>query len=81
MNTGTCMIPIKCFTCGKVLANLYRKYMNNVVIRKRENHQDVDRIQYFTPENCEKSVEGVVMDELGVVKICCRRVLMTHRDI
>jgi DNA-directed RNA polymerase subunit N (RpoN/RPB10) len=76
------MIPIKCFTCGKVLADLYRKkYLTNVLMRKKEMNQDIDRIQYFTPDNCEKTVEGVVMDEIGVVKICCRRVLMTHRDI
>jgi DNA-directed RNA polymerase subunit N (RpoN/RPB10) len=75
------MIPIKCFTCGKVIASLYRRYVTTVNARKCASNKDIDRIQYLTKDNCEKTIEANVMDELGVDKVCCRRILMTHRDI
>ena len=80
MNSGTCMIPIKCCTCGNVLASVYRRYKTTVSTRKTAINKTVDRIQYLTKDNCEKTVEAVIMDELGITKICCRRILMTPRD-
>ena len=40
------IIPIKCFTCGKVLADLYLYYVKEV--RKRKI--DEDNIIYITAE-------------------------------
>jgi DNA-directed RNA polymerase subunit N (RpoN/RPB10) len=80
MNTGCCMIPIKCFTCGFPLADLYRTYKRNVLMRKKEMNENVDRIQYLK-EDCEKSIEGIIMDEMGIKAMCCRSMILTHRDI
>ncbi|MGM0405773.1 MAG: DNA-directed RNA polymerase subunit N [Thermoplasmatota archaeon] len=54
------IIPIRCFTCGKVLGNVYEVYQNRV-------------------ERGEDPAE--VLDDLGVERYCCRRIILTHEDL
>jgi DNA-directed RNA polymerase subunit N len=75
------IIPIKCFTCGKVIADKYRKYLAKVRELKLSAGQSVEKVIYLTQENRDKTPEGRVMDELGIEKMCCRRHLLTHVDI
>ena len=80
------IIPIKCFTCGTVIANRYQIYLDEVrsrklTLAKYKNNIDRNRVEYFTQENTEKTIEGKVMDELGLTKMCCRRHMLTHVDI
>ena len=80
------IIPIKCFTCGTVIANRYQLYCDEVRLRKIQsekykNYVDRNRVEYFTQENSDKTIEGNVMDELGLTKMCCRRHMLTHVDI
>lgn len=79
------IIPVKCFTCGNVLANKYRYYVEEVRKRKladkKLEHLEVDQVLYLTKEYNEKTHEGIVMDDLGLRRICCRRHILTHVDI
>ena len=80
------IIPIKCFTCGMVLADKYRFYVEEVRKRKlakRGNDQsiDIEKVIYLTKEFSEKTPEGEVLDELNMKKMCCRRHFLTHVDI
>ena len=75
------IIPIKCFTCGKVLADKYNYYLREVRKRKISMGLDEKRVIYLTQANTEKTPEGLVMDELGLNKICCRRHMLSHVDI
>ena len=75
------LIPVKCFTCGKVLGNKYRYYLEQVRKRKMANNMDVESVLYLTKEFIDKTPEGEVMDDLGLNKMCCRRHMMTHVDI
>ena len=75
------IIPIKCFTCGKVLADKYLYYQKRVVQLKLDKKQDTDDVIYLNANNIKKTVEGKVMDELKLNKICCRRHMLTHVDI
>ena len=72
------IIPVKCFTCGNVLANKYRYYQR--VVRERKQNKD-QKVVYLTPENTRKTYEAEVLDELKLTKLCCRRHMMTHVDI
>ena len=74
------IIPIKCFTCGTVIADKYRYYVEQVEQAKKAQGQDDEPI-YFTKGHKEKSIEGHMMDTLGIVKPCCRRHFLTHVDI
>jgi DNA-directed RNA polymerases I, II, and III subunit RPABC5 len=75
------LIPVKCFTCGKVLADKYRYYQEEVRKKKTNNDMEVEKVVYLTKENTEKTPEGEVMDKLGLNKYCCRRHMLTHVDI
>jgi DNA-directed RNA polymerase subunit N (RpoN/RPB10) len=76
------IIPIKCFTCGMVLANKYRFYLEEVKKRKlAKGIDDINKVMYLTKEFNEKTPEGEVLDELGLTKMCCRRHMLTHVDI
>lgn len=80
------IIPIKCFTCGMVLADKYRFYVEEVrkkKLAKRGNDQsiDIEKVIYLTKEFSEKTPEGEVLDELNMKKMCCRRHFLTHVDI
>ena len=75
------IIPIKCFTCGKVLADKYLYYMRKVRELKMETGDNFESVVYLTKENTKKTAEGVVMDELGLTKYCCRRHMLSHVDI
>jgi DNA-directed RNA polymerase subunit N len=78
------IIPIKCFTCGTLLADKYQYYCEQ--IRKRKLSLTggkivVDKVVYLTKEYNAKTPEGEVLDELKLNKMCCRRHMLTHVDI
>jgi DNA-directed RNA polymerase subunit N (RpoN/RPB10) len=80
------IIPVKCFTCGNVIADKYRYYLEEVrkkKLAKRKDNKtiDMDKVVYLTKEFNEKTPEGEVLDELNLKKMCCRRHLLTHVDI
>ena len=75
------IIPVKCVTCGEVLADKYRYYLEQVKATKMKKGIAIDSIMYLTKENTDKTAEGEVLDELRLKKMCCRRHMLTHVDI
>ena len=75
------IIPIKCFTCGEVLADKYRYYLEQEKSRKMKRGIQSETVLYLTKENTSKTPEGEVLDELKLNKMCCRRHMLTHVDI
>ena len=75
------IIPVKCFTCGMVLADKYRYYQNEVRRIKLLNGKSTEKVIYLTEGNAEKTIEGTVLDDLGLHNVCCRRHMLTHVDI
>jgi len=75
------IIPVKCFTCGNVLADKYNYYKRQIAAEKSKNSEDPNAVIYLTQDNIKKTIEGKVMDDLGLKKICCRRHFLTHVDI
>ncbi len=76
------IIPVKCFNCGKVLANKW-KYYNEKVREKKlsKGIEDTSKVTYLTKEFVDKTIEGEVLDELGLKRMCCRTKMLTHVDI
>lgn len=64
------IIPIKCFTCGTLIADKYAAYLAHV-----------KEVPYFNESMKTKTRAGHAMDELGLFKACCRRHMLTHVDI
>ena len=75
------IIPVKCFTCGTVLADKYRFYQNEVRKIKLSQGIKLDKVVYLTKNKVEKTPEGIVLDDLGLNNVCCRRHMLTHVDI
>jgi|TARA_Y100000768_G_C23729496_1_gene564166 DNA-directed RNA polymerase subunit N len=75
------IIPVKCFTCGKVLGDKYLYYLKNVRKMKIAKNMEETEVIYLTETTTEKTPEGKVLDELGLKKLCCRRHMLTHVDI
>ena len=64
------IIPMRCFTCGKVLAdkwNFYQKKTNEILEKiKDSTSEDIMFVN-------DKGHFNDVLNELGLTKICCRR--------
>jgi DNA-directed RNA polymerase I, II, and III subunit RPABC5 len=75
------LIPVKCFSCGTVLADLYRYFLREVRKMKRDKDLEIDNVIYLTKIHTEKTPEGEVLDQLNLKKMCCRRHMLTHVDI
>lgn len=70
------IIPIRCFTCGKVIGNKYKTYID----KTKKKNDELTTIE-INSKNVKKTEEGKVMDELGLERYCCRKVIMTHVDL
>jgi len=75
------IIPVKCFTCGNVLADKYRWYTEHVRELKIKEKTNINEVIYLTKDNVQKTAEGKVLDTLKLNKMCCRRHMLTHIDI
>jgi DNA-directed RNA polymerase subunit N len=63
------MIPVRCFTCGKVVSNVWEEYRERVEERKKS-----------LPKGEQLRV-GDILDDLGVERYCCRRMLLSHVEL
>lgn len=75
------IIPIRCYTCGKVISNKYNTYCKRVAERKKkENLVIEDTVLNISTTDIRKTIEGQIMDELGITRICCRKIFLGHID-
>jgi len=65
------IIPVRCFTCGKVISEVYEEYKK----RYEEYKKAVDAGE--KPKELPKQI----LDDLGVDRYCCRRMILTHVDL
>jgi DNA-directed RNA polymerase I, II, and III subunit RPABC5 len=75
------IIPVRCFSCGLVLADKYRWYQSEVRRRKLEKKERLDKVIYLNSQNVGLiTTEGEVLNDLGLHNVCCRRHFITHVD-
>ncbi len=65
------IIPVRCFSCGKVIGDAYEEYKQRYI----EYKKTVD-----SGENPKESPKKI-LDDLGVDRYCCRRMIITHVDL
>lgn len=68
--------PIRCFTCGKEINSYYSTYL--AIVNKNKNIKESPKVTYLTNDNMEKTDCAKALDELEIVKPCCRRHFLTH---
>ena len=72
------IIPVRCFTCGKVLANKWEYFKEEVKRRKRSSNIPEYKDIYISGNVITESPEKKVLDELKLKRMCCRRHLLTN---
>ena len=74
------LIPIRCFTCGKTLADKWDWYDEEVKKmqeqKKEEKTEEKKEEKYF-----DKVKTGEIMDKLGLTRYCCRRHMLGQVDM
>ena len=75
------IIPIRCFTCNKVISDKWIPFIEKVNEKKSNDKttdiKDLD-IEYIDLKNPKKSIECKVLDEMGIHKYCCRRMMISN---
>ena len=76
------IIPVRCVTCGKVLADKYKTYLEKINEFK-ENQEEESNLGVNYIEKGDKIItpEAKALDLLGLNRYCCRRHLLTHVDL
>jgi DNA-directed RNA polymerase subunit N (RpoN/RPB10) len=67
------IVPIRCFTCSKIIADKYDYYMEEMA--KLEKTDDKD-YKYFSKIHTKR-----ILDDLGLTRYCCRRMLISTSDL
>lgn len=77
------IIPIRCFTCNKVIAHLWEDYLDKIQMaylnEDISNNKKNRFVDIETLEN--KTVEGKILDSMKLHRYCCRRMLLSHVDL
>ena len=74
------IIPVRCHTCGSVLGDKWVPYITTVQELKNKESESSDEpgVSYIDINNPKKSIEGHVLDEMGIHKYCCRRTMISN---
>ena len=73
------IIPVRCFTCGKVVGNKYNKFVD--LLEQFEKEEARGQLIQQEEGSCPKSIQALALDELGLNRYCCRRMILTHVDL
>ena len=87
------IIPVRCFTCGKVIGNKWETYMSLLHAGYNEGCASGERAERARARDracacVERSSPRArtpsrrdALDELKLVRYCCRRMVLTHVDL
>jgi len=70
------IIPIRCMSCGKVLADKWRFFQE----KKNNKSKEVERV-YFDGNSIPETEEKKIMDLLNLKRACCRKHFITQIDL
>jgi DNA-directed RNA polymerase subunit N len=71
------IIPIRCFTCGKVMADKIDYYMQEAEKLKANKSENKDNLF----KNFDNIHTGKILDDLGLTRYCCRRNMISNVDL
>mgnify|MGYP001409290613 CR=1 FL=1 len=75
------IIPVRCYTCSKVIGNKFLYYKKRVAeIKRKENEPDKPSVINMNVDEVKKTVEGRVLDDMGLTRLCCRKIMLSHID-
>jgi len=81
------IIPIRCFTCGEITGDKWKVFTELVNEKKKESNKIINNnnldIEYIdtNSKKVTKSIEGEILDEIGLHKYCCRRMILGNVNL
>ena len=84
------IIPVRCMACGKVIADKWEEYVKRCEKAGLDaGGSGDDGGSQSAGGNAgkdkrvagQKTARGIILDELGIVNICCRIAMQTHVDM
>ncbi len=81
------IIPIRCFTCGKVIADKYDYYVTEMKKLSGNNGSTEASISKKKKgdqsgvQNFDEIRTAPILDKLGLTRYCCRRHMIAHVDL
>lgn len=81
--------PIKCYECGNILGNKYECFKTELISRSLsvsktsdESHKILNNLEnniiYFTNTNQSISLIGEILNDMNILKQCCRTHMITQ---
>ena len=65
------IIPVRCFTCGKIIGDAYKEYEQRYAEYKK----------LINSGEKPKETPKQILDDLGIDRYCCRRMILTHVEL
>ena len=83
------IIPVRCFTCGKVLGSKWKKYQQlthqyrfqRTCGTDSKSKDSVLDIVYLSSDEKEETPECKALNELKIIRYCCRRHMLGHVEL
>ena len=72
------IIPIRCLSCGKVIADKWRYFQEE--LKKEKKGNSLERY-YFDGNSIPDTAEKIIMDRLNLKRACCRKHFLTQIDL
>tara|TARA_B100000795_G_scaffold106763_1_gene78799 strand:- start:467 stop:703 length:237 start_codon:yes stop_codon:yes gene_type:complete len=73
------IIPIRCVSCGKVIGSKWKKYQE--IINNDPDLKNQPETINVNSKTIKKTIQGKAMDQIGCIRDCCRRHILTHVDL
>jgi len=71
------IIPIRCFTCGKVMADKADYFLSEKTKLEKDGKVNTDpKFKHFSNVHTKE-----ILDNLGLTRYCCRRNLIANIDM
>ena len=76
------IIPIRCFTCNRVLASKYESYIEYVNKKKADEELLTTKTITDLLNSKKKTIEQEAFEKIGISdRYCCKRHIVTHIDL
>jgi DNA-directed RNA polymerase subunit N (RpoN/RPB10) len=72
------LIPIRCFNCGKLIADKYNYYVQE--LRKRKGTTALEPVCFDGKKDIPETEESKLLKEMQITRYCCRTQFLTHKD-
>ncbi len=76
------IIPVRCVSCNNPwISSRWLTYLEKVKeYRRKEGKPENGEMEYLTASTV-KTAEGKALDDVGITKMCCRRMMLSHVDL